>query len=189
MAEWILASASPRRRELLKLLVPEFEVFPSEVDEASQPEEWPEALVRRLAQEKALVIQRSHPDAIILGADTVVICEAALLGKPSSAEEARSMLQKLSGKTHQVLTGVCLLHKQVCLVDHSVTDVTFNRMTVQEIESYVTSGEPLDKAGAYGIQGIGARFISRIDGCYFNVVGLPVSLVYQMIQKPGKHLV
>lgn len=167
------------------MLVLKFDVVPSQVKEDTQPGEWPDALVRRLAHEKALVVQRSYPAAIILGADTVVTCDEHILGKPGSASEARDMLWKLSGRTHQVMTGVCLLHGQTCRVDHSVTDVTFNPMTEQEIESYVRSGEPLDKAGAYGIQGIGARFIDRIDGCYFNVVGLPISLLYKMIRSIG----
>jgi septum formation protein len=185
MIQWILASVSPRRRELLKLLLADFEVVPSRLEEDTLPGERPEALVRRLAQLKALAVQKLRPEAIIIGADTLVVCDEEVLGKPSSAGQATEMLCKLSGRTHQVLTGVCLLNRQTCVLDHSVTDVTFSRLSEEEIERYVKSGEPLDKAGGYAIQGIGARFIERIDGCYFNVVGLPVSRVYQMIRNMG----
>ncbi|MCI0418412.1 MAG: Maf family protein [Acidobacteria bacterium] len=183
MIQWVLASSSPRRRELLKLLLPDFEVLASDVDEVIQPGEWPEALVKRLAHEKALAVQRCRPAACIIGADTSVVCELDILGKPASAEEAKSMLWRLSGRTHQVLTGVCLLHRETCLVECSTTDVTFCSLSEQEIERYLKSGEPFDKAGAYATQGLGARFVERIDGCHFNVVGLPVSRVYQMMKR------
>jgi len=136
-----------------------------------------------LAREKALEVQKRRPSACIIGADTVVVCEEEILGKPASHEEARSMLRKLSGKTHQVLTGVCLLHLDTLFVECSTTDVTFCGLTEHEIENYLRSGEAFDKAGAYAIQELGARFVERIDGCHFNVVGLPVSRLYQMMKR------
>ncbi len=183
MPEWVLASGSPRRKALFKLLVPEFEVLVSKVNEQAHHGERPEATAQRLAYEKASAVQKNRPHAVILGADTIVICEREILGKPRSPEEAASMLKSLSGKTHRVVTGVSLVHQRGHVVDHSVTDVTFSRMGPEEIAEYIRSGEPLDKAGAYGIQGIAARFIERIEGCYFNVVGLPVAKVYQMIRQ------
>ncbi|HET6962629.1 MAG TPA: Maf family protein [Terriglobia bacterium] len=183
--QWVLASSSPRRQELLKLLVPDFEVVPSDVDESVHAAERPEAMVARLARDKALAVQERHPSACIVGADTVVVCEEAVLGKPVSQEDAGSMLRTLSGKTHQVLTGVCLVHLDSLFAECVTTDVTFSRLLDSEIEGYVQSGEPLDKAGAYAIQGLGARFVERISGCYFNVVGLPVSTLYQMIKRLG----
>ena len=183
MTQWVLASSSPRRQELLKLLLPDFEVVPSEVDESIRVAERPETMVARLAREKALAVQERRPTACIVSADTVVVCEVEILGKPASYEEARSMLRKLSGKTHQVLTGVCLLHLNTLFVEYATSDVTFYLLTEREIENYLRSGEPFDKAGAYAIQGLGARFVERIDGCHFNVVGLPVSRLYQMMKR------
>jgi len=184
MTQWVLASSSPRRQELLKLLLADFEVVPSHVDESVHTSEQPETMVARLAREKAMAVQAQQPAAYIIGADTVVVCEGEILGKPASPEDARRMLRKLSGKTHQVLTGVCLVHWDKWVVECSTTDVTFCLLSEQEIEDYLRSGEPFDKAGAYAIQGLGARFVEQIDGCHFNVVGLPVSRLYQMI----KHL-
>jgi septum formation protein len=183
--QWVLASSSPRRQELLKLLIPDFEVVPSDVDESVHAAEPPETMVARLAREKALAVQGQRPSAFIVGADTVVVCEEAILGKPASSEDAGMMLRKLSGKTHQVLTGVCLVYLDSIFVECVTTDVTFRCMLDSEIEGYVQSGEPLDKAGAYAIQGLGARFVETINGCYFNVVGLPVSRLYQMMKLLG----
>lgn len=183
MTQWVLASSSPRRQELLKLLLADFEVVPSHVDESILVGEVPEALVARLAREKALAVQVRWPSAQIVGADTVVVCDGEILGKPASHEDGWSMLRRLSGRTHQVLTGVCLLHLHTTFVECSTTDVTFCHLTDPEIETYLRSGEPFDKAGAYAIQGLGARFVERIDGCYFNVVGLPVPRLYQMMKR------
>ena len=181
--QWILASASPRRQELLKLLIPKFDVVPSDVDEQVIPGESPSDLVQRLAREKATVVRKLHPHAAILSADTIVLCDQEVLGKPASPEEACRMLGKLSGQTHKVLTGVCLLHREICRIDFSSTNVRFSVLSEWEINRYVKSGEPLDKAGAYAIQGGAARFIEAIEGCYFNVVGLPVSLIYRMLRE------
>ena len=181
----VLASASPRRQELLKLLQVEFEVLPSQVLETTEENETPRELVRRLAQAKAMWAQKMRSRSIIVGADTVVVCDGQVLGKPHSPNDARSMLNLLSGRSHDVLTGVCTLHELQCEVDVSRTVVQFSPLSSQEIEAYLKTGEPFDKAGAYAIQGFGSRFIEKIDGCYFNVVGLPISLLYQMLRKMG----
>lgn len=183
MVRWILASASPRRQELLKLVLPKFDIVPAEVDETVMAGERPFELVQRLARQKAATVWELHPDAVVLSADTIVVCAGEMLGKPSSPEQARRMLGKLSGQTHEVLTGVCLHAHETCQTDFALTRVHFSVLSDQEIDDYVRSGEPMDKAGAYAIQGGAARFVEWIHGCYFNVVGLPVSLVYRMLQK------
>jgi nucleoside triphosphate pyrophosphatase len=181
----VLASESPRRRELLKLLCREFDVVSSGVPEVSKLNESPPKMVRRLAKAKAKAVQVSRPHSVIIGADTAVVCEGHILGKPDSVEDARKMLLQLSGKTHKVLTGLCVLHEQRCCLGVSRTSVRFSRLSVQEIEEHLKTGEPFDKAGAYAIQGHASRYVDRIDGCYFNVVGLPISLLYRMLQKVG----
>jgi septum formation protein len=142
-------------------------------------------MVRRLAKAKAKAVQASRRQSIIVGADTVVVCNGRILGKPRSVEDARNMLVRLSGKTHRVLTGVCVLHGRRCQVHVAETKVHFSWLSAQEIENYLKTGEPFDKAGAYAIQGYASRYVERIDGCYFNVVGLPVALLYRMLQKIG----
>ena len=184
-AQWVLASGSPRRRELLKLLGSQFEVTPSRVNEAAKAGETPHELVQRLAFEKAESIQGIRPEAIIIGADTIVLCGKEILGKPGSLAEARSMLNKLSGRVHQVITGVCVLKGTIRDVRFSSTDVTFSRLSEEEIDAYVQTGESLDKAGAYAIQGLASRFIERIEGCYFNVVGLPLARLQHALSELG----
>lgn len=185
MTQWVLASSSPRRQELLKLLLEDFEVIPSHADESIRAAESPEALVARLAREKAGAVQVQYPSAYIVAADTVVVCEEEILGKPASPEDARNMLRKLSGRTHHVLTGLCLVHLDLLFAECVATAVTLHCLSDAEIENYVQTGEPVDKAGAYAIQGLGARFVEKINGCYFNVVGLPVSRLYQMMKGFG----
>jgi septum formation protein len=181
----ILASASPRRRELLTQAGFTFEVVPAHVPEVQNPGEDPIHFVTRLAREKAEAVLASHevtPDTLILGADTVVVVDKEVLGKPQNAADAARMLRLLSGRTHQVITGVCLAKGREC---HSAAEVTFVRFTTlsdEEIDAYVATGEPLDKAGAYAIQGRAGRWVPRIHGCYFNVVGLPLALVSSMIE-------
>ena len=200
----ILASSSPRRREILRTAGIAFEVVAPRVPEVLRTGESPEQFVTRVAAEKAeAVLDRiAHPaDAPILGADTTVVIENHTLGKPGSTEEARTMLRLLSGKEHHVLTGLCLLSPPAqwpCPRSRLQSDirvastaVRFLELTEEEIENYVASGEPFDKAGAYAIQGLASKFIQTIRGCYFNVVGLPVSLLYQMLDRfrsatPGK---
>jgi septum formation protein len=181
----ILASSSPRRRELLTNAGFEFDVRPSTVPEEWMPGEVPEACVRRLAIAKALQVASSAPrGSIVLGADTVVVVDAEIVGKPANADDATRMLRRLSGRSHQVLTGVCVAEApgRILAVEHSSTEVWFRDLDEPEIRDYVASGEPRDKAGAYAIQGIASRFVTRIEGSYSNVVGLPVALVDQLLR-------
>jgi septum formation protein len=179
----ILASASPRRKELLQQAGFTFTVVASGVPEVRSPGEAPIAFATRLAREKAQdVASRSPAAAIVIGADTVVVCNEEVLGKPVDAEDAKRMLRLLAGRTHQVITGVCVLSGDVVELAAEVTMVQMLTVSAQEIDDYVASGEPTDKAGAYAIQGRAARWIPRIQGCYFNVVGLPLALVTAMIE-------
>lgn len=178
----ILASASPRRRELLTQAGVAFSFESADLNEEVLPNEAAAAYVQRLAEEKAQAIwtrrlQADSEDAplIVLGADTCVVCDGRILGKPVDTADARRMLEMLSGRTHAVLTGLAVITRQGVLRAVEVTQVTFNVVTDAEIAQYIASGEPMDKAGAYGIQGHAARWIPRIEGCYFNVVGLPVA--------------
>lgn len=180
----VLASASPRRRELLLNAGIPFTVQIPHVDEQAKPGEDAVAYVQRIAAKKAEAVKAAAED-LVLAADTVVSLNGAILGKPISAAEASMMLKALSGNTHEVLTGICLRYGSRSLVDLSVTKVTFLTLGEEDIAEYVRSGEPMDKAGAYGIQGIASRFVHSVQGCYFNVVGLPVSLVCQRIVDLG----
>lgn len=184
----ILASASPRRRELLENAGFTFEVLPVAVEENHPAEEPPAAFAERMAAAKARSVARqlaSQPDVIVLGADTIVVVNDTLLGKPGSPDEACSMLERLSGCGHRVITGVALAApgSERCAVGHEVTRVFFRPLTQREIRDYVETGEPLDKAGAYAIQGRASRFVTRVEGCYFNVVGLPVALVDHLLRE------
>lgn len=174
----ILASQSPRRSELLATAGFRFTVRVAEVEEVPRPGESPIDYVRRLAQEKAEAAW-VNADEIVLGADTVVVIEDRILEKPTDAGDARAMLRLLSGREHSVITGICLRHRGGAIVDHSITTVRFAAFSDTELDDYIASGEPMDKAGAYGIQGLASKFVERIDGCYFNVMGLPLSLVYR----------
>ncbi|HEX9761006.1 MAG TPA: Maf family protein [Candidatus Acidoferrales bacterium] len=181
----ILASSSPRRAEILRDAGFAFEVAPADIDETPRPSERAHALVRRLAEAKArAVAARAGDDAIVLGADTEVVVDGDVFGKPADAADARRMLEKLSGRAHEVITGVALLRTRDGALLEAIesTQVTFATITPQEIEAYVASGEPLGKAGAYAVQGLGGRFVTRIEGCYFNVVGLPLARVYALLR-------
>ena len=195
----ILASASPRRQELLRNAGIEFLAQPANVPEAVKPGESPEACSERLACSKARAVydQRTaeQSQSSVLGADTIVVIDVEvddgeiakqILGKPADAADAARMLRQLSGREHRVITGVCLLSPGPpprMVIRHEVTRVTMNLLTEEEINDYVASGEPMDKAGAYAIQGRASRWIPKIQGCYFNVVGLPVSLVHRMLHE------
>lgn len=148
------------------------------MEEIRAPAESPESYVRRLAREKAEAAWEEK-DEIVLGADTIVIIDERVLEKPVDAEDARVMLRLLSGRIHTVTTGICLRHGGGEIVDHESTRVRFAALEDFEIADYVASGEPMDKAGAYAIQGLASKFVERIDGCYFNVIGLPISMVYR----------
>ncbi|HZP00640.1 MAG TPA: Maf family protein [Terriglobia bacterium] len=182
---FILASASPRRRELLLRAGFEFDVRAAGIEEIPQANETPEDFARRAARDKALFVAATAPwDSLVLGADTVVVVDSRILGKPSDVHNARQMLQTLSGRTHRVITGVCLARapQAVLAMRHETTEVTFRCLDEEEIRNYTESGEPFDKAGGYAIQGLASKFVTRISGCYFNVVGLPVPLVYELLK-------
>ena len=184
MPHLILASTSPRRRELLGRLGLPFEVIGSAYDEAliSPYGMAPHDYVIQLAQGKAAeVAGRSDPDALVIGADTTVVLDGQFLNKPAGPTDAASMLRRLSGRTHEVYTGLCLVRNQTVLTNHAMTEVTFAPLSDAVIAAYVATGEPLDKAGAYGIQGRALSFIPAISGDYFNVVGLPLYLLGQML--------
>jgi septum formation protein len=208
----VLASASPRRQELLRAAGISFTVQPADVDEARQAEESPQDCAERLAKEKAMAVWRTRPQDAVLGADTVVVVDNELLGKPSDGADAARMLRLLSGREHQVITGVCMVRAVSgdrgsgvsgagmgsnsvsarasdgaarVQVGHETTLVAMHAISDEEIRDYVASGEPMDKAGAYAIQGMASRWIPRIVGDYGNVVGLPVALVYRMLRDKG----
>lgn len=181
----VLASASPRRQELLRAAGIEFVVQPAEVPEAPQADEKPRAYAERLAREKARAIFRGRPGDVVLGADTVVIVDEHILEKPRDPADAARMLRLLSGREHFVTTGVGLVGDGFEDVRSETTLVVMAEIADEEIVSYVATGEPMDKAGAYAIQGIASRWISRIEGDYGNVVGLPVALVYRMLREHG----
>jgi septum formation protein len=200
----ILASASPRRQELLHSAGIPFTVQPADIDETPRAGEAPRDCAERLAREKALAVFRIRPQEYVLGADTIVVVDDMFLGKPRDAADAARMLQLLSGRTHAVITGVCVTGKTTAGAPWSVareaalavdgqdlqtasetTLVTMCELSEDEIRDYVATGEPMDKAGAYAIQGLASRWILRIEGDYSNVVGLPVALVYRMLRERG----
>ncbi|MDO4287307.1 MAG: Maf family protein [Eubacteriales bacterium] len=180
----ILASQSPRRRELLARIIPAFTVSPADVDESLSPDCTPKQNVRQLAQRKARAIaKQADADALVIAADTIVVCDDIILGKPENQADAVRMLHMLSGRTHQVMTAVCVKTAEKELSAVSVTDVTFRTLRKGEAEAYAASGEPMDKAGAYGIQGAGALFISGIHGDYYGVMGLPICMLYELLHE------
>ena len=182
---FILASESPRRRRLLEQLGLTFEVRAHGVEEIHPPDASPEDIVLDLSLRKAEPVADAEPGALTLGADTVVVLDGEVLGKPADAAHARLMLQRLSGRTHEVFTGIAIVHagSDRCVTAHEATAVTFAEMSEEEIDRYVATGSPIDKAGAYGIQDdCGALFVSRIDGDYYNVVGLPLHRFYRMVR-------
>lgn len=182
----ILASASPRRQALLASAGIALRVDPPRVDEALLPGEAPAAAAERLAQAKAAEVFGRNPGDLVLAADTLVALGAEILGKPASAEEAVAMLERLSGETHAVVTGVALLGPGVEARFHARTEVEFRPLSAEEIRAYVRSGEPLDKAGAYGIQGGAAAFVRTIRGSYTNVVGLPLAECVERLRRLGR---
>lgn len=183
----ILASASPRRVQLLQSLGLALEVAPSGIEEEDDPDTEPGALVRWHAREKAEAVARQHPRSWVLSADTIVVYRRSVLGKPGSAQEAFAMLQKLSGREHQVYSGLCLKRREPAYLrlESFKTDVRFKALTVTEIKAYIQTGEPLDKAGAYGIQGMGAFLVESLHGSYTNVVGLPLCEALSWLLEEG----
>lgn len=204
---FVLASASPRRQELLRNAGISFDVQPAHIDESPLAGEAARECAERLAREKALAVWRTRPQDLVLGADTIVVVDQTILGKPANADDAVRMLRMLSGRVHKVITGVCLVGavagRQLSAADSAVprsyeilrsekrelrtgsetTLVTMSTLSDHEIREYVATGEPMDKAGAYAIQGRASRWIPRIEGDYGNVVGLPVALVYRMLRE------
>lgn len=183
MAEIILASASPRRKELLTTAGIDFVVKVADVDEVIDEMLTPDGVVMSLALQKAGAVAAQNPESVVIGADTVVVLDGKILGKPKSEENAVELLTMLSGKTHTVYTGVALIKGEKVKTFCEATQVEFYDLTKDEIEAYVATKEPMDKAGAYGIQGKGCVLIRKINGDYFNVVGLPVSAVYRNLKE------
>lgn len=179
----ILASKSPRRKELMGLLFPQFEVQASDVDETLPEGVSLGRAVELLALRKGQAVAGAEPDALVIAADTLVTLGSVILGKPTGREDAARMLRLLSGRVHQVYTGVALLEGERTNRFHCVTDVEFSPLTEEEIRWYLSTGEPFDKAGAYGIQGYGARFIRGVREDFFNVMGLPVNELYRQIMQ------
>ncbi len=178
----VLASASPRRKELMKLIAENFEVIASNADESKVNCSDIKNTACELAQLKAESVAKQNPDALVIGADTVVRHDSMILGKPCSAKEVRKMLKSLSGKSHFVDTGVCIIFKGEKISFTNTTQVEFYNISDEEIDCYIASGEPFDKAGAYGIQGKASVFVKSLNGDYFNVVGLPVAELYHKIK-------
>jgi septum formation protein len=181
----ILASASPRRRELLNLVGIAHEVQPADVDESVQVGETPPVYVERLARAKALAIASRDPDAVVIGADTTVVHGDEILAKPVDTKDAARMLMRLAGHTHEVCTGIAVAHQQRVASAVERVAVTFRTLTPAEVVEYVATGEPMDKAGAYGIQGFGATLVERIDGDYFSVMGLGLRRLVALVVEVG----
>ncbi len=183
----ILASASPRRAELLKQIGIEFEIAPSHVEERPHSDEAPADYITRIARAKVIAVAREREAGLVIGADTVVVLDGRMIGKPEDGADAQRLLRQLSGRWHAVLTGVALYDVETRheVADYEKTLVKFTQLTDSEIEWYVNTGEPMDKAGAYGIQGLGGLFVDEIAGNYYNVVGLPIPLVYRLARRLG----
>lgn len=185
MTKLILASASPRRMELLKTLGLDFISIKPEIEEEFLSDETVRNAAERLAKQKADSIE-TDDDRLIIAADTIVFCSGQILGKPEDEKQARDMLTLLNGTSHEVITAVCLKkYRDIYDVQSEITTVYFRNLSQMEISGYIATGEPFDKAGGYGIQGRGSILVNRIEGCYFNVVGLPLSRLYDMLKKQG----
>ncbi|OCA91255.1 septum formation inhibitor Maf [Bacillus sp. FJAT-27225] len=185
MPNLILASSSPRRKELLETLQLHFHIYSSDVDESFAPGTSPEDIVMGLAERKASIVFAEHPNDVVIGADTIVVADGEVLGKPADREEAIGMLKRLSGSVHYVYTGVAIISPDAETCFYEKTEVHFWELTDREIDYYVDSGEPMDKAGGYGIQGLGSMLVKKIDGDYFAVVGLPVSRTVRELTRAG----
>ena len=181
----ILASASPRRKEILENANVKFDVVKSTINEVILDQELPSQVVMRLAFEKCMDIASKNENDLVIGADTIVVLDDIILGKPKDKEDAMSMIKKLSGKTHQVITGISLINLSVNkkIIDYVVSNVKFKDLSEEDIKDYIQTNESLDKAGAYGIQGYGAILVEEIQGDYFNIVGLPISRLSDLLKK------
>lgn len=187
MKQIILASASPRRKKLLEQIGLSIKVVPSDIDEKLNPRLKPKAQAETLSLEKAEIVAAKYPDSIIIAADTLVYTNGNILGKPKNMEEAKRMIQKLQGKTHSVITGFTIYHKasKKIVTDSAETKVTFRKLKDTEIKNYLKKEKPLDKAGGYGVQGIGVVLVETINGDYSNVVGLPLGKIIPTLKKYG----
>ena len=185
----ILASASPRRRDLLQNLGLTFDILPADIDETPLQGETPEDLVNRLSTQKAAAIAAQHSQALVIAADTVVTLEGDVLGKPEDSAENKRFTQRLSGRTHRVYTGHAVQRGEEVAACVTSTEVTFRDLSEHEIAWYVSTGEGMDKAGGYAIQGYGAALVSEIHGCYFNVVGLSVANLLELTKRLGVELI
>ncbi|MBR2315272.1 MAG: septum formation inhibitor Maf [Clostridia bacterium] len=181
----ILASASPRRKELLKNAGYEYEVCPADIDETMPQGVEPETACEILSRKKAQAVLEENPDAVVLGSDTIVVLGNTILGKPENEEDAKAMLRALSGRVHQVYTGLCVCGKDKTLSLVSRADVRFYNLSDAVIDAYIATKEPMDKAGAYGIQGVGSMLVKSIEGDYFTIVGLPLSKAARMLGEFG----
>ena len=183
-APWvILASQSPRRRALLAQIGIAHDVRPADIDESYLPHESPAPHAERLAREKALTIAHEHPDAVVIGADTIVVIDGEVLGKPTDVADAERMLTRLGGRTHWVYTAVAVARRDTVASGVEAVEVTFRRLTAAQVLDYVATGEPMDKAGAYGIQGFGATLVERINGDYFAVMGLALGRTIDLLRQ------
>jgi septum formation protein len=186
--QMLLSSGSPRRKELLSLLGIPFQAVAPNIPEIQQLNETPRSFCLRISREKALLMTQKYPDALVIGADTIVVIDGTILGKPSNTSEAYDFLMLLQDKMHYVLTGYTIASGTHFISKVIKTKVRFRAMTEKEIAWYVSTGEPMDKAGAYAVQGIGSLFIEKIHGCYTNVIGLPLSHLYKDLKKFGVQL-
>ena len=185
----ILASASPRREQLLRQVGCEFQVLPSAVEENNEADLLPEELVQAHARAKAQdIVRQVSEEEIVIGADTIVVLDGKVYGKPGNVEEVCRMLSELAGRTHSVWSGIAVAGKGQCFTDAVETRVTLSTLTPEQIRRYAATGEPLDKAGAYAVQGLGAVFVEHIEGCYFNVVGLPLQALSRLLTRAGVEL-
>jgi septum formation protein len=181
----VLASGSPRRRQLLELIGIQHEVSPSNIDETMRPRETPRGHAQRLAREKATAVAKRNPDAITIAADTIVVIKGKVLGKPTDTGDARRMLSMLNGREHTVITAVAVARGGKLRSSIEEVGVKFRKLRPDEIEAYIATGEPMDKAGAYGIQGYGATIVERVDGDYFAVMGLPLARLVTLLRAVG----
>jgi len=186
--ELILASQSPRRKELLGLFRLPFTVRVADIDETMDLNKPPFDEVARVSRCKAEAVARADDD-VVIAADTIVVCEGKVLGKPRDTEDAKAMLRLLSGRDHQVMTGMCVLRGKTCITATEVTDIHFRELSNAEIEAYVATGEPMDKAGSYGIQGGAALFAEKMVGDYYNVMGLPVCRLWKILHEIAPELI
>jgi len=182
----ILASASPRRKELLSFVTSHFTISPADIDETVNLDELPKDYVRRMAREKAKEIVKLYPNETVIGCDTTVVLDNDIMGKPIDEKDAYDMLEKLSGKTHSVMTAVCVITPEERYEHIEEVEVVFYSLDKEDINGYIQSGEPMDKAGAYGIQGKASVFVKEIKGDYFSIVGLPVGYLNQLFKQLGR---